>query len=218
MNIDEFMSYRTSCPVCKGFNLKFQMGRYGRGADTHKYEDDRLLVTREMRGIRKGEKSYKISYSFGCKDNSAQIEFYTTSGEKFHYFVPTGLISKFKTLDANLKAHIFTKECRSCNRYSYTSNPFFIYYKAKNIGNLQVQNEYFGLIGARKLDYRIYRMNNNYLNKETSIQFFNSGNIDFALEQCYFNGEPGSILNLDLMKFSSENEMVDRLNNLIVFS
>lgn len=218
MNIKEFMEYRSSCPVCKGFNLKFQMDQYGKEQGNYKDEDGRLLITREMRGLSKGDKSYKIGYSFGYEDNSVQIEFYTSSGEKFYNHVPTSLIHKFKVLDANMKAHFLIKECRSCNRYSYRSNPFFIYYKVKSIIDLQVNNEYFGLIKARKSDYRVYRISNNYLNKNTSIQFFNSKNVDFALEHCYFNGDPGTILDLDIMNFTSESEMTNRLDNLIIFS
>jgi hypothetical protein len=217
MNLKEFMDYKTICPLCNN-NLTFVMGRHYKGTGVHRYEDNRILIIRDMRGLFKGEKHYKVGYSIGLEDNSVQIEFYTERGEKFFSNVPSTLLPKFRKLDENIKAHIFMKECRSCHRYSYESNPFFAYLKAKTIGDLQVNNEYFGVVAPHKSELRVYRMYNNYLHKKTLIEIFNTDTIEFAFDQCYMNGVPGTSLNLDLIKFTSESEIAERLDNLIIFS
>lgn len=217
MNITEFMAHRKNCPLCNSENLIFQMGKYGKESTTHRYEDDRVIVSRDMRGMLKGEKSYKVGYSFGATDNSVQIEFYTSTGERFYNLVPTNLLPKFKSLDINLQGHVFTKFCRSCHRYSYTSNIFKLDYKMKTIGKLEIQNEYFGVIKPTHDGYRVYRMHNNYQDKKSTITLFDSSNIDFAWEHVYFNGDPGTVLNLDIIPFTSETEVANRLGNLMPF-
>lgn len=215
MKLSEFLEHRKICPICDNQNLTLCMGEHKNKA-AHRYEENRLLIIRNMKGLRKNDKSYKIGYSLGLTDNSIMIEFYTKDDIIFNS-VPITLLLKFKEINKNINKHVLVKSCASCHRYSYISNYFDIDY-ITNIIDFAVVREHYGLSKLIKRDkYHIYQMINNYNVNETEINCYVASSTFYAmlLNQILI---PTTKLKFPFMKFTTRDEVVNRLEKLMVFS
>jgi len=215
MNLTEFVEYREQCPIC---DSKLHFIFHSKKWQSMRYEDDRLLVIFRMDSIKKHQQDYKVGYSFGMKDNSWYVEFFSKDQKRFEEESPEHLRNRFKELDKNLKYYRFYKYCTSCCRYNYSSNTFMLNQKTGHIDNLCLGNEYFGLsLPLEDGRYRICKLNNDYILNMSSISFSKEKSNVWARADSSTN-EMSFIQIPSLIKFTTHDETIARINKLMVFS
>jgi len=213
MKLREFLQIN-SCPFC---NSTLKLYFHPRRWQSIRYEDNRLLLIFRMNGRSKKEQNYKVGYSFDLDDNSWYIDFFMMEDVRFNNTVPNYLRTRFRNLDANLPKYRFYKSCLKCSRYECATNFFTLNFKTCKV-DLHLAHEYFGLI--QSLDkglYRICKLSNNYTVNQSSITYYRSETAVWARSDC------GLRMNNDIqvpgiIKFSSNDETMNRINKLIVFS
>ena len=174
-----------------------------------------------LESIRKRQKSYKASYCFGLTDQSLCIEFYDMNeADRFYKTVPEFLRARFLNLHKNLKTFKFFRECSYCKCYKYESNVFNIDLRHASFGPLEIATETVGLSYPLADGHRIYFLHNTYGNTNKSFLTFYKG--DFASEaeirlRSYSYNKVNK-LNLPLIPFTSKEETIKRLNNLLIFT
>lgn len=121
MNLRDFLyHYRPMCPLCgAGLQTKFLPSRQC----TIVCEDDKLVISTVMKGMRSREPSYKIKYFFGLDDNSFGVDFCDPDNQAA-LSVPIWKINQFRSFNRNSGLRFFTRECASCCNYWFSSNNF----------------------------------------------------------------------------------------------
>jgi len=201
------------CPLCLN---KLKLVFHSKKRQSIKYEENNILITFPMGSINKNQKSYKVGFSFDPKNNSFFIDFFTERGEKFE-IVPLSLLKKFTSFNTNLGAYKFYKVCDYCHNYHYTSNYFNLDLSNHNIGDLTVHTEKFCLFKPWNDEFKSFIMINNYHLNKTTLTVSTSKEINQCtkmLSQDIYD----NIFELDLLKFTSKDEMINRLNRLLLFS
>lgn len=213
MNLKEFINYRFKCPLC---DSPLAMSFHSKKWQNMKYEGDRMNIMFRMDKMNRSRKPYKIIYSFALNDNSFYIDFLSKEEQPFENEAPKHLMVRFRELDKNLKSYRFYKDCASCGCYMYSSNRFNLDFKKAVVHDLYIQDEYFGLSTPTTNGYRVFKLTNNYaLNQSTLIY---GTEVSDVWKRSDSNCHDMDMLRLSLLKFSSKDEMIDRLKKLLVFS
>lgn len=212
MNLKEFINYRFTCPIC---DFPLSISFHSKKWQSIKYEEDRLVVMVKMNALKRKQKDYKITYSFGLNDNSWFINFFSKEEKPIDQETPNFLRDRFKELNKNLSLYRFYKHCQNCNRYTYSTNYFDLNFKTANLGELEIIYEYFGLFRPNPNGdgYRIYELINKPHLNETVISYGLANHADFPPNVMHFQN-----LTIPLIKFSSKDETLERIQKLIVFS
>jgi hypothetical protein len=197
MNLKTFLSYRDRCPIC---NLKLLTAFHSKRRQIIEEDNNILRIFYSLPSLSFKIK-YKVCYSINIEDNSIYVDFYN---KKLLTKISIELLKDFRNFDNNLKLYRFYKYCDNCETYSYSSNSFAIDYKNCSIGDLKINEEIFSLYHNNKLKYRLY---NNYEKEVSSILYG-----EFA-PNWYTK-----ILQVPLLKFSTQDKMIEKINKLIVFS
>lgn len=206
MNLEDFLKYKTHCPLCSNkLNLVF----HSRKRQKIRQENNRILITFAMTPLNMIEKTYNVGFSIDPHENSFFIEFYTDRGVKFEE-IPVSLLKKFHSFNTNLGAYKFYRFC-NCGNYHYESNYFCINLQTLNIGDLIIDKErfYFYYDG-----YKEFELLNNYTTNKSLL----------GINRYQFEISPQTIYNkpdwleFSLLKFTSKEEIVERINKLLVFS
>lgn len=216
MNLCEFLDYRRSCPICLATTLTTAFQSKKR--QVIREENGRFLVLLNMDAIKKHHNSYKVGYSIDRANNQFCIEFYTKDDEWIEKESPIHLINRFKIFDKNQREYKIYKYCGNCNRYNYTSNKLTIDYKTCSIGELEINTEFFGLTQPINEGYKIYKLINRYFVNE-SVLFYTKADDEFlAQEHIHMVTHPMDIISLPIIKFTSKDEIINRISKLLVFS
>lgn len=231
MNLTDFFKIQSKCPFCDSLLVtSFLPNR----KQTIRYEDDRLLIVYDMKGIDRGN-NYKVGYSFGMQDNSFHIEFFNSAGQADYYNeAPLHLIEKFYEFHKNLGAlYSFNRQCRFCFRYNSGSKAFQLNFRTMQLDNpntIELGYESFGFVmsdsqsvGAEQA--KIMILHNQYYGNEShpvprSTLHYWKGHADTVRYDRPFLSAYLSkqFITLPLVPFVSEKETARRLNNLIIFS
>lgn len=213
MNLQEFLNYKKECPICSSLLVT---AFHSSKRQKHRYEDDRFLVLFDLNSIKKGQTTYKVGYSFGLKDNSFHIEFYTKDEIRFENETPLFLIDRFKLLDKNLtRSYKIYKHCGICNRYNYSSNEFVLNYKSCSTGDLSVHKEYAVMCRDTDNGCKVYKMLNYYSSNETWLNYGKSrSSLDCDNVSLDFPG----MIKTGIIPFTTHDETIERLKLLITFS
>jgi hypothetical protein len=218
MNLQEFLDYRRTCPLCgNDLSITFHSLR----KQTIRIEEGRLLIVFRLDAIKKKQIDYKVGYSFGYNDNSCYVEFYTKDDKRFDNDAPMFLINRFKELDKNLLSYKFYRHCARCCCYNYCSNGFHLYFKEATTGDLRIDSEYIGMhvkLGAD--DYKIYKLFNSYMESRSTLSVGKSNSILVARDDWGMHPSMWSTENIEtsLIKFVNKEETIDRIQKLLVFS
>lgn len=220
MSLRNFLEFRTACPICG--NPKLSVYFSSKKKQEHIFEQDSYIVKIPLYGINH-RRHYDVGYTFSLKDDSFWIDFYTKDNVKMGESFPKFLLNKFKELDSNLKFHIFYKVCNKCFRYNYSCSSVTLNLEnGKVCGSFDVVNEYLGLSQKNNDTYKVFRVINSFTRNETFIEYARAPNLESlqTLDDNYMPTEdpPFSTMNLPLLPFRSEEETVNRLNKLIIFS
>jgi hypothetical protein len=211
MNLKEFINHRHICPFCDfPLNLSFHSKKW----QNIKYEDDRLVIMFRMDGLKRNQKDFKVTYSFGLNDNSWFINFFSKE-EKLIEEAPNYLRERFREMNKNLSLYRFYKSCANCNKFNYSSNYFDLNFKTANLGKLEIVWE----------DFRFFKPNPNGGYK--GYQLINKPNLNetvICYGACSTNDFPPNYpmgfqdITIPLIKFTSKDETLERIQKLIVFS
>lgn len=215
MNLREFLDYRKTCPLC-GNDLSIIF--HSQKKQTIRIEDGRLLIVFRLDALKKKQIDYKVGYSFGYNDNSCYVEFYTKDNKRFDNDIPDFLIKRFKELDRNLVSYKFYRHCSKCCCYNYCSSGFHLYFKEARTNNLMVSTEYFGMNLKLGIDdYKVYKLYNNYLESKSTLMVEKCHSLLLARDD--WGLHPGSgIIDTSLIRFTTKEETIDRIQKLLVFS
>lgn len=206
MNVQEFINYKSICPICS--NDKLHLVFKSQSKKILYRDNDRFIVIFDMKSIKKGHKSYKVGYSINKINNSFQIEFYNKTGidETYYESVPTFLLNRFKDFNKNQFEYVFYKCCLICNSYNYQTNYFKLDLKSPFINDLHISSEFFNF-------------NHVHLNKIYSITLKNSYNTSsFNILEIGNISKDFTKFNMPLIQFTNIEEVGNRLLKLIAFS
>lgn len=216
MNLQDFLNYRMRCPLCSNPLITFFHS--DKKQKIRRCESNKFLAIFEMRGLHSKQKTYKIGYAIDELTNLFCIEIYSDDirMENNHSI---DLLNRIRIMNDNLKSFLFTKKCTECSRYYYTSNNFFLNYKNYSIGQLLVANEYFGLSTPAADGYKIYKLYNNYYNKQ-SLLLYGKSEQEYLTQTHYAPDTTKrlSSIKMPIINFSSNKETTERINNLLIFS
>lgn len=213
MNLLSFMKHRQICPICQSNSMDLKLGI---SRQAYRYENDNVIFTRSMRSITRNAAHYDIEYVIDKRTNDFVIDFYVY-GKKVERSVSITTLDRFKDLNKNVGKLYLNRECTNCNRYSYSSNYFDFDLKRCNVGDLNIEKEFFGLTKQVGSLFRIFRMFNYHTDNQCHISCFMSNS---KLTSCIFSDyNVGQALRfiLPVIKFTTENKIIDRLNKLLTF-
>lgn len=226
MNIEEFLNYQTTCPLCGD---KLTTFLHSQKQQSVKYEENRLVFQFRMDGLKKQDAHYKVGYSFGMKDNSWQLEAYQYDMRLDNY-ITSRVMERFKELDKNLGSYIFYRRCTSpgCYCYNYMSNKFHLSYATGQIMNLtdasavlKVRTEYIGMSAPQDKGFKIYKLLNDYDSGKSNLVYGRYQDRHIARSDWGQNNPPiqeMDFIQTAVIKFSSKDETMERINKLLIFS
>ena len=219
MNLQGFLDYRNKCPLC---DADLVTSFHSNKKQSVKWEDNRMLVIFRLDALKKKQIDYKVGYSFGLKDNSWYVEFYTKDDKKFENDSPDFLRARFKELDKNLGTYRFYRHCAKCVCYNYMSNTFILDYKGTT-GDLTINLEYIGMHRQLEDRYRLFKLSNDYILSKSTIVFGKTETLmvardDFGMHTMKTQGDWLDEIQTSLIKFTTKEETMDRIQKLIVFS
>jgi hypothetical protein len=225
MNLQQFIQYRQTCPLCDG-QLSLGFNTNSRKKHRTKHVDNKLQFIFKLDPLKRGSKDHEAAYCFDPENSSFSIEFYTREG-RYVNLSPLFLMEHFKGLHNNLNAFSFDRNCYSCYCYQYSSGSFQINLKEKYIDNMFIHNEKFGLsYPIERVDnqlgyieeYRVYRITNFYEDNSTYLEIDKSsleGDANIVAVVNY--NSSGTHIKLPLISFTSKEKMINRLNALLLF-
>jgi len=208
MDLDNFLKYRSHCPLCSNnLNLIF----HSKKRQKIRKENGRTLIILPMDPInRRNEKLYHAGFSLSPNDNSLFVDFYDDKNQLIE-IIPVSLLKKFHYFNHNLGSYKFYKICNICNKYYYESDYFDLDLPNSRVGKFHVSYEFFSMYKPIQDGYQCFKLLNNYDYDESTLHFYKS-----ADQQTYPCNEKS--MKLDLIKFTSKNETMNRLEKLILFS
>jgi len=226
MNLREFFEYRKTCPICDDVLVT---SFYSQKKQSIIYEDNRFVVIFKLYALKKNQINYNVGYSFGLDDNSWYVEFYHQDKKRFENDSPNFLRDRFKTLDKNLGKYKFYRHCTSCCCYNYSSQNFNLNYKLGLIEDLIVNVEYIGMLQPIESGYKVYKLFNDYSEDKSIILFGKHSSKDIArsdigvlnkssFSQNFYSNFNLNLIQTSLIKFSSNEETMERISKLLVFS
>jgi hypothetical protein len=213
MNLKQFMERGQVCPICSSNSMDLLSGFTC--ASPYRYENNNLIFTREMRALNKNNKHYKVEYCIDKITSEFTIEFILN--DKRLNYVPLSVLKRFKELDKNIRPYIFSRKCTNCKRYQYWSDLMVLNYKTCNLGDFNINFEYYGVYKKIESKYRIFKIDNDYINKKCIIHCIDSEDLYLA-EFLNFPNDRPLTFNISPIKFTTEHEITERLNKLLVFT
>jgi hypothetical protein len=218
MNLREFLAFRSHCPLC---NSELRTFFHSTRRQKSQLIDGRLIFFFDLSSLNKMYSNYKVAFSFSLDDDSWLIDFVMLTSSKDNKTltqIPEWLITGFKVFDENLKKYVFQRRCNNikCQRYNYTSNEFKLPFKQSKMIDLQICQEYFGLVRQFKDEYKIYKLLNRYDIGESILSFCKDKANVWARDDHSYSMLQA--IKLPLIKFSSIEETIDKLETVILFS
>ena len=229
MHLLKFLEYNNTCPICDCLLTTDMHSTVQQ--EFRLEEDDRAVFIFPLRSV--GDPNN--GYSFGLKDNYFSIKYYGPNKEKLEQVSDFLINTTARLFNHHLGKYQFHRQCANCKRYLYNSNNFKVDILGYKYDPLIVQSESFGFIeyfdGIKpiskyhKLDknypktkYQIYKLYNDYINKISTISYWDSFNFsdvnyDEGITASSFNS-----LNLSIIKYVSYERTLNRLKTLILFS
>lgn len=230
MKLSEYINYRKECPFCGNslatyFKAKRKQNIY--------HMDGRLMAVLEMNGLSKGEKDYKVGYSFGLDDNSVQIEFLGDSDNMMYESVPVRLIEKFREFHKNSGGlgSWFTRNCThpDCKRYFNGTKPFRFGPKLSDYSEIELGFEDFFLtIPIEDGMCKVVILANKSFSIDESLMRLTDAT-GFHSEVTFWRGPASTArydqpmgsgrttINVPLIPFVSVEETTQRVNTLLTF-
>lgn len=214
MNLKQFMMHAQVCPICSSNSLDLRSKASGK--QSYRYEGNNIVFTRDMRGLSKKEKNYTVEYIINKVTLKFTVEFFIDN-KRFEGSVPISVVKRFRALDKNLMPYIMSRKCTNCNRYQYWSNHTGLNFKSRTMNDIMINFEYFGIYKQIGSKYRIFKIDNNYADNKCLIQCIDADNLDVA-EFAYFPRNRPLCLKITPLTFTTEHEVANRLDKLLVFA
>ncbi len=213
MNLQEFIEYRKTCPLC-GNALRTILNQRKQSC---RFETDRLVFLFHVDGLKKKGIVYKVGYSFSLKNNNWCIEFYNKDDVRFEKDTPLFLMERFKELNANLLDYRIWRECAKMH-YRLSSNLFELDFRHATMDFLVSQEKFcFQQLQSDGL-YKISELHNDYEGHSSSLSFRKSPSSSAFLSDYLMFLSHHTDVEVPLVPFTSKEETVARINKLLIFS
>lgn len=164
-------------------------------------------------GLAMSSSSYKAGFNFNTEYNTFYVDFYNKD-YKIVNNIPLSIMYKFKTLINNIPYYNFYKQCLYCKMYDCTTNSFNLDLKSTSIPDLKIKHEFFGACHPLSDGYRLYKLENNYIDNYSHITYKKTNNINYSKN----NWHNACKLKTHLIKFDNISELVPKLNKTVIFS
>lgn len=217
MDLQQFINYRETCPLCQ-HKLAIDFRPNSRKKHRTRHVDNKLQFIFELDSLKKGSRDHEAAYCFDPQDSSFCVEFYTKKQERYLNLSPHFLMVRFRQLHSNFTDFFFHRNCYNCRRYQYNSEAFHIKLKEKYITDLSIHSERIGLIHPVGDEYRVYKITNDYSTNTTRFsvdKVSQKVGVD-VVSAPRFVADP--TIELPFIPFTSEEKMISRLNNLLIFT
>jgi hypothetical protein len=230
MNLREFLNYRNNCPLCSS-ELKIYF--HSDKKQKIRFEEDKFIATfildPALNNKKRSKPPINIDYIMGLDDNSLLIDF-VSKDKCLINPIPLSIVKRFQNLNINLGNYMIYKKCPKCKNYHYFSNEFNLNLSKKtigdkkNIGDLIIENEYFSMMCENGYKYfkldNFYRLNKSFVEYGKFIDKKIATIKNISLETIhYYDNRVLSyqIISTELIKFTTKDKTLDRLNKLICF-
>jgi hypothetical protein len=216
MNLQQFIEYKKYCPVCHSeltthfHSNRRQSVRYEYGRAIFLFDSDGISV----RSKQKTQVPAKLGYSFDLNSGDFNIEFYDKNIICYRDKVTCTSIGVFRELHSNLKVFKFSRSCRKCQHYAYHSQNFNIDLKVTCLEPLDIWSEEVGLSFPLEEGFRIYYLLNVYGEDRSFLNIIKAAG-DWGGR--LLGGAYGEGTQLPIIPITSQQEMIQRFNNLIAF-
>ena len=188
----------------------------------HSIVNDRLLIQMDLKSLKKGQKDYKAGFSIDYDTNNFCIELFDKTGSQWYENEsPLFLLNRFKELDKNMGNYKIIRHCRSCQKYCYDSNFFDLDYKTANLGKLSIRGEYGCFFKPYEDGYKAYKLYSFYDKEESTFDILKISNECLkSLRYKSVDSQIGnSLIKTYVIRFGkSQDEIIDKLNTLVIFS
>lgn len=227
MNLNDWLSYRSNCPLC---DCPLTTFLHSKRRQSVKYEEGRLVVIFPRNNLykKRSHPELNIAYSFDLYTNSFCIEFYDKDNIRLENWFDNSLMERFKILNKNLGKYRFYRQCESCQRFNYSSNDFSLSLETALLSKeITVATEFFQFIQTLdttkgKLPFRIYRLLNCYGPRQS----LKIGSYLSYWDDLYPNGNTliqyphpkAQNIDLPLIPFVGPEETLARIQKLLIFS
>lgn len=205
MNLQEFLDYRTHCPLC---DEKLKKVFVSRTRQINKDNNNYVFVV-ELKSLKRGQKTFYAEIIVDTITNDFRVEFKEKDGRAFQDHVPTFLINRFMEFVEKCSPFKIYAHCK-CEKYFYDSQYFNLDFKSKLFSDLLIRSEDF--CDLKINDNLYFNMTNFSLSKKTKLTLYKELFTETIFTPDY------SEITVPLINFTSKNKIIDRIKNLLIFS
>lgn len=228
MNLQEFINYRTTCPIC---DTNLTTCFHSAKRQTLRFEENRMVFIFNMNEMKKMSTDHRAGFSFSLTNNTWRAEFYDKDMFRIDRQTTNYLMIRFKELDKNISPYKFYRACgrTACSRYNYSSNQFNLKYSGAitsiddGMPELKINTEYIGMserIGDTNM-FKICKLLNDYRSDCSNIVYGKNSYEHLTRADWGTLSPPMDSLDfmqVPLIKFSNKEETMDRISKLMLFS
>jgi len=218
MNLGDFFSYKTFCPLC---DARMKINFHSSRKQFIEIDNDCLFVSFDLLPLKPTvDKTYKVKYCFKLEQPEFHVEFYTKGGTHFENIISCDLISRCVALHNSLRIFEFYKTCSRCVRYAYYSKKFNLIL-GRQVQPIIFDYEIYCLqhtLNNEHTNIRSYQLINNMSTGRTLLGFWKEDGLSESFNYAHQRNVRGTYINLPLIPFVSKEETTKRLNNLIIFT
>ena len=224
MNLQEFINYKTICPICQvpdRLRMKFHSDR----TQHYTCNDDEFIVKMVLKNItgknpRTGNTGhiYKAGYHFNLHQPQFSVEFYDAYDTHFADKNSLVVQKSFLELHGNLqiRKYSFYKICK-CLQYEYHSQPFSLDLKKCTYPDLQIVSEIFYLEQPIDVGYRVFKLKNILSENVSFLNIRKVSHIKDAVWTLPTDVASGKIYSLPIIDFVSKQQTTQRINDLLIY-
>lgn len=222
-NLQNFLNYKQDCPHC--FNaLNFFL--ISKSHQKIRSIDNGIQIELEINSFpsAKNKKRFRTHYNLNYETNEFSVDFveseHIRNDVKYLEQVPVSRLEDCKSFTKN-KMVLFYKSCGVCQRYNYSSSSIDFNYKTSKMEPFIVRKEHINLSQKSGLDLRKYELTNDYIDKKSTLlydRFTNSLDLKAAMNAALSGKKDMKMLEMPLIKMTEPQELMERLDTLIVFS
>lgn len=212
MNLQEFLNYRSACPLCdKSLSIFFRSNR--KQQHFIKYDKHIFQFNLPNTQMFPSLNDVKVRFIVDPTDNTFQLTY--VHGIDNQHIDPTADIKdRFESFNKNLKSSRFWVVCKNCNNYMYRSNVFLPDIECLSIIPLIIEYEDFNISYSVNDGYKTLKIINEYGDYNKSWVNINAA--DQSITNQYVSAYNEKIL-LPLIKFTNKISFLDKINTALVF-
>lgn len=219
MNLINLLTDKKYCPIC---NKQNKVCILSKNKQINSIDNNLIKAKFEFNrsDILLKKSTFKYEICLDVSDNSFFIEFYSPDNEKLTDYVPTYLIRDIKKYISRFNSYPIYWFCNNCNRYSSQSDSITLNFKKSHFtpDHINMKSEQFVFIeDLSDKECNIYYLSN-FLNKNKShlnVERNQPKNKIKNHSNWFFDEQS---IELPLINIKSCNDIISKLNKIILFS